>query len=272
LNRFAVRNGGEDMRILKAFSAAVLAVVIGATGALAQSVDDVKTRGTVRIAIDTNNPPWGTMDASMQADGNDVAVARMLAKYLGVELEIVPVTSQNRIPYVLSGQADLVISSLTITPGRAQQIWFSIPYAMQESIIMAKKDSPITSFEDLAGKKISIVRGAIQDPLVTALVPTAEMMRYDSDASTIQALMTGQVDAAAAGFLTPAAVNKAQGTDEYEKKLSLGQQHFGIGMKRGNVDLLQWVNTFIYHVRQNGELAATFEKWAEQPLPELPSF
>jgi polar amino acid transport system substrate-binding protein len=250
----------------------LLALAMGVTVVAAQTVDDIKTRGNVRIAIDTNNPPWGMMDTSMQPDGNDVAVARMLAKYLGVELEIVPVTSQNRIPFVLSGQADLVISSLTITPERAQQIWFSMPYAMQESIIMARKDSSIASFNDLAGKKVSIVRGAIQDALVTALAPTAEMMRFDSDASTIQALITGQVDAAAAGFLTPAAVNRAQGTDDFEKKLSLGQQHFGIGMKRGNTDLLQWVNTFIYQVRQNGELAASFEKYAEQPLPELPSF
>jgi polar amino acid transport system substrate-binding protein len=260
------------MRIFKILSAAVLTLALGAGMVLAQTVDDIKSRGTVRIAIDTNNPPWGMMDASMQPDGNDVAVAKMLAKYLGVELEIVPVTSQNRIPYVLSGQADLVISSLTITPERAQQIWFSIPYAMQESVIMAHKDAKIESFEDLAGKKVSIVRGAIQEPLLVSKVPTVEMMRYDSDASTIQAVTAGQVDAAAVGFLTPAAVNKTQGADNYQKKLSLGQQHFGIGMKRGNTDLLQWVNTFIYHVRQNGELSASFERFAAQPLPPMPSY
>lgn len=259
-------------RLWKVISAAVVALAVGTVAVSAQTVDEIKSRGKVRIAIDTNNPPWGMMDTAMQPDGNDVAVAKMLAKYMGVQLEIVPVTSQNRIPYVLSEQADLVMSSLSITPERAQQIWFSIPYCMQESIIMGAKDSPLTSFDQLAGKKVSIVRGAIQDPLVTKLVPTVQMMRFDSDASTIQALLTKQVDAAAVGFLTPAAVNKAQGRDAYEKKLSLGQQHFGIGMKRGNTDLLQWVNTFIYYVRQNGELAEAFEKYAGQPLPALPAF
>jgi polar amino acid transport system substrate-binding protein len=260
------------MRIFKLASAALVLLAVGTASVLAQTVDDIKSRGTVRIAIDTNNPPWGMMDTSMQPDGNDVSVAKLLAKHLGVELEIVPVTSQNRIPYVLSGQADLVISSLTITPERAQQIWFSIPYAMQESIVMGHKDSKIESFEDLAGKKVSIVRGAIQEPLLVSNAPTVEMMRYDSDASTIQAVTSGQVDAGAVGFLTPAAVNKIEGADNYEKKLSLGQQHFGIGMKRGNDDLRQWVNTFIYYVRQNGELAKSFEHYAEQPLPALPSF
>ena len=236
------------------------------------TTDEIIRRGRILVAIDTNNPPWGMLDAGMQPEGIDVEVATLLAKYMGVKLEIVPVTSQNRIPFILTGKADLVMATLTITPERALQIWFSDPYAAQESIIMAPAASAIASFDDLKGKKVSVVRGAIQDPMVMRLAPGATMMRFDNDASTIQALVTKQVDATATGFLIPAQTNKLAPGANYEKKLSLGWQHLAIGMKRGDIDLLRWVNTFVYHTRNNGELAAIFKKYSGVDLPPLPSF
>ena len=265
---------------MKRFLAALLlglALITGAARAqtaagAGASTDEIIRRGKILIAIDTNNPPWGMLNADMQPEGIDVAVAQSLAKYMGVQMEIVPVTSQNRIPFIVTGKADLVMATLTITPERALQIWFSDPYAAQESIIMAPAATSITSFEDLKGKKVSVVRGAIQDPMVARLAPGATLMRFDNDASTIQALVTHQVDATATGFLIPAQTNTLVPGAHYEKKLSLGWQHLAIGMRKGNVDLLRWVNTFVYHTRNNGELAAIFKKYSGVELPPLPSF
>jgi len=237
------------------------------------TTDDIIKRGKILIAIDTNNPPWGMLDTSMKPEGIDIDVANLLAKYMGVQLEIVPVTSQNRIPFIVTGKADLVMATLTITPERALQIWFSDPYAAQESIIMAPAATSIGSFADLKGKKVSVVRGAIQAPMVQKLAPDATLMQFDNDATTIQALMTKQVDATATGFLIPAQTNKLQPGANYEKKLSLGWQHIAIGMRRGNVDLLRWVDTFIYHTRNNGELNGIFKKYSGVDLPTpMPSF
>ena len=257
-------------RFLKAFAAFLLLAAAHAAGAV--TVDEIIKRGKLLVAIDTNNPPWGQMDASMKPEGIDVGVATLMAKYMGVPLEIVPVTSQNRIPYVVTGKADVVMATLTITPQRALQIWYSIPYALQDSVIMTTDNSPIKSFDDLNGKKVSVVRGAIQDALVTKLAPRAQMQRFDTDASTIQALVTGQVDATATGFLIPAQTTKANPGKTYVSRLKLGTQHIGIGMKRDSVDLLQWTNTFIYHIRANGELAELFKQYFGMNLPELPSF
>ncbi|VWX61056.1 Extracellular solute-binding protein, family 3 [Burkholderiales bacterium 8X] len=257
----------------RAFMALVgLFLFAAAQLASAVTVDEIIKRGKLLVAIDTNNPPWGQMDAKMQPEGIDVAVATLMAKYMGVPLEIVPVTSQNRIPFVVSGKADMVMATLTITPQRALQIWYSNPYAFQDSVIMTADNSPIKTFADLNGKKVSVVRGAIQDALVTKLAPGATMQRFDSDASTIQALVTGQVDATATGFLIPAQTTKANPGKTYVSRLKLGTQHIGVGMKRDSADLLQWTNTFIYHIRANGELADIIKQYFNMPLPELPSF
>src|SRR3954467_15504897 len=253
---------------------ALLALTLFGAAQLAGAVttDEIIKRGKLLVAIDTNNPPWGQMDAQMQPDGIDVAVAKLMAKYLGVQMELVPVTSQNRIPFVVTDKADIVMATLSITPQRALQIWYSIPYAFQDSVIMTSDKSPIKNFNDLNGKKVSVVRGAIQDALVTKLAPRAQMQRFDSDASTIQALVTGQVDATATGFLIPAQTTKANPGKTYVSRLKLGTQHIGVGMKRDSADLLQWTNTFIYHIRANGELADIVKQYFGMSLPDLPSF
>lgn len=252
----------------------LFAVTLIAASQLASAIttDEIIKRGKLLVAIDTNNPPWGQMDTQMQPDGIDVAVARLMAKYMGVDLEIVPVTSQNRIPFVATGKADVVMATLSITPQRALQIWYSIPYAFQDSVIMTSDKSPIKNFSDLNGKKVSVVRGAIQDALVTKLAPRAQMQRFDSDASTIQALVTGQVDATATGFLIPGQTTKANPGKTFVTRLKLGTQHIAIGMKKDSPDLLQWTNTFIYHIRANGELAEIVKQYFGLPMPELPSF
>jgi polar amino acid transport system substrate-binding protein len=253
---------------------ALLALALFGAAQLAGAVttDEIVKRGKLLVAIDTNNPPWGQMDTAMQPDGIDVAVAKLMAKYLGVEMEIVPVTSQNRIPFVVTGKADIVMATLSITPQRALQIWYSIPYAFQDSVIMVTDKSPIKTFNDLNGKKVSVVRGAIQDALVTKLAPKAQMQRFDNDASTIQALVSGQVDATATGFLIPGQTTKANPGKTFVSRLKLGTQHIAIGMKKDSPDLLQWTNTFIYHIRANGELAEIVKQYFGMPMPELPSF
>jgi polar amino acid transport system substrate-binding protein len=259
--------------LIRAARVLMALALFGATQlASAVTTDEIIKRGKLLVAIDTNNPPWGQMDTAMQPDGIDVAVAKLMAKYMGVELEIVPVTSANRIPFVVTGKADVVMATLSITPQRALQIWYSIPYAFQDSVIMVSDKSPIKSFNDLNGKKVSVVRGAIQDALVTKLAPKAQMQRFDNDASTIQALVTGQVDATATGFLIPAQTTKANPGKTYVTRLKLGTQHIAIGMKKDSPDLLQWTNTFIYHIRANGELGDIVKQYFGMPLPELPSF
>jgi polar amino acid transport system substrate-binding protein len=162
-----------------------------------------------------------------------------------------------------------VMATLTITPQRAEQVLFSKPYCAQESVVMAPADTPIRSFDDLKGKRVSVVRGAIQDPMLSQLAPGATVMRYDNDASTIQALMSRQVDATATGFLIPAQTNRLQPGRNYEKKLSLGVQMIGMAMQKGSDELLVAVNGFIDKAKADGRLAAAFKKYAGVDLLPL---
>jgi polar amino acid transport system substrate-binding protein len=71
--------------------------------AAAQSVDDVLSKKKVQVGILVDLPPFGVVNAKNEYEGYDIDVARLMAKYLGVECELVPVTGPNRIPYLFTG-------------------------------------------------------------------------------------------------------------------------------------------------------------------------
>ncbi|CAB3810444.1 transporter substrate-binding domain-containing protein [Paraburkholderia fynbosensis] len=244
------------------------------TTAHAQSVDEIIKRGKILVAIDTTDAPYGEINAQMKPDGFDVALAQNMADALGVKLEIVPVTIPNRIPFLLTNRADVILSTLAVTAQRAQQIMYTNPYSSQKLQIIAAKTRKISSPADLKGLKVGVIRGGIADAPLTAVAPQGtNIVRLDDVAGCVQALVSGQVDAIAEGMLIPGQINAAQGGDKDEAKFDLYQSHFAMGVRHGSFDLLQWINTYIYTIKLDGTLAKLHEKYLHLPMPkDLPTF
>src|ERR1043165_8437234 len=117
-------------RVFAGIAMAAIAVIGLAQAANADQLDDIKKSGKIRIAVDLGVPPYGMTDDKMQPAGSDIETAKLLAKDWGVEFVHVPTTGASRIPSLQTGKADLVISTLSITPERAKVIDFSKAYAV----------------------------------------------------------------------------------------------------------------------------------------------
>ena len=261
------------MRVLRGLIAAcALWLALATTGpAIAQTVDEILSRGTIKIGVLTDLPPYGILSDKQEPDGYDAEVARLLAKYLGVKVELVQLTSPNRIPFLVTNKVDLIVATFGITPERAKQVLFSNPYSAIENVVFAKKGTSITKLADLKGKKVGVPRGTVQDVILTQTFGRdITMSRFDDDPSTYQALITGQVDAIAETGITGDKIYADNPAAEVERKFILLQQPNGITMRKDQWNLRQWVNTFIYFVRNNGELSVIHEKWFGKPLPNLP--
>ncbi|QEL27317.1 transporter substrate-binding domain-containing protein (plasmid) [Bosea sp. F3-2] len=247
---------------------------IGLLGtAQAQSIDDIIARKKLLVAIDTTYAPYGTIDANMKPDGFEVALAGLMAKALNVQLEVVPVNTANRLPFLLTNKADITLSTLTVTAQRASQVMFTIPYAGLKFELIASKTRKISGPEDLKGLKVGVIRGGAADPQLTAVAPKdTQIVRLDDVAGCVQALLSGQVDAIAEGWLIPGQMNKAKGEDAFESKFTFSEAHYAIAVRKGSFDLLQWLNTFIYTVKQNGQLAGLHQQYLNLPLPSLPTY
>ena len=157
-------------------------------------------------------PPFGIMGTDGKPDGYDADVAKLLAKDLGVTLNLVPVTGPNRIPYLLSGQVDLLVASLGITPERAEKVAFSDPYAGISIGVMGLSDMDLSTPEKLAGHTVGVTRASTQDTAVTAVAPAdATIQRFDDDATAVQALLSGQVEALGASNIIMAQIMQVAG-------------------------------------------------------------
>ncbi|RYF56367.1 MAG: transporter substrate-binding domain-containing protein, partial [Comamonadaceae bacterium] len=223
---------------------------------------------TIGMLVDF--PPYGTTDAKNQPDGYDADVAKLLAKELGVKVNIVPVTGPNRIPFLLTNKVDVLVASLAVTPERAKQVDFSKPYAAATIVLYGKKDTKIGSAADLKGLRVGVARASTQDVAVTKAAPEGtEIRRFDDDASAMQALMSGQVDAIGCSITVAAQIAKRVPANTFENKFNLLQQGMGIALRPGQQELLTQVNAFIDKNTANGELGKLYQKWLGTDFPKF---
>lgn len=247
----------------------VLAVAFGALSlpALAD-LAEIKAAGKIRIAIDLSAPFYGYVDDKVNPAGSDVEAAQLLAKDLGVQLEIVNSTNSARIPNLLSNKADLVISSLSITPDRQKAVDFSIPYGAIQAAVGAPKGLKITGIDDLAGKTVAVTRGGPQDKIVTERAPQAKVVRFDDEAASITAAASGQTDIVA---ITPpiiAAIAKRAPAREFEVKFILQSYQLAVAMRKNQPELMNWVNGWVKTNLSNGKLNDIHVKHAGVPIPK----
>ncbi len=252
--------------------AALFATAFIQAAPAAADLADILKAGTIKIAVPENFPPFGALGASGEHEGYDVDVAKLIAKDLGVKLEIVPVASKQRIPFLETNRVDLVISSMGANPGRAKSIWFSSAYAPFFSGAFAKADVAVSSPADLAGKKVGLTGGTLEDLELTKVAPKGtEIIRFGDNAATLAAYASGQVDVLVTGNTVAAGFSKKNPDKKIETKFIIKESPCFIGVKKNSFDLLQWVNVFILHKKLGGDLDKMSKKWFGVSLPALPS-
>ena len=117
------------MHILKKMVLASVAALLPLSVSLpaqADALDEILKAKVLKVAVPQDFPPFGSVGTDMQPRGYDIDAAALIAKELGVKLELVPVSSANRLPYLQTKKVDLVISSLGKNPDREKQIDFTV--------------------------------------------------------------------------------------------------------------------------------------------------
>jgi polar amino acid transport system substrate-binding protein len=256
--------------VLSGIAIAAMAVVGLAQAANADALDDIKKSGKIRIAVDLGVPPYGMTDDKMQATGSDIETAKLLAADWGLQFEHVPTTGAARIPSLQTGKADLVISTLSITPERAKVIDFSKGYAVLRTVIAAPKNITLKSMADLDGKTVGTVRGTTHDTQLTKEGPKGmKLVRYEDDATEAQAFLSGQVDIFSTAELLVAPIDKKNPARQVEVKFVLDTFKLAIGVKKDEKRLLEEVDKWIATNLKNGKLDAIYKKYHGNGLPDV---
>jgi polar amino acid transport system substrate-binding protein len=235
--------------------------------------DRILREKKIKIAIDVANPPFGILGKDGQPDGSDVATAKAMAKDLGVEIEWVQVPSPGRIPALVSGRADVTIASISVTAERAKSVMFCNPNGALSIVIFASKETGIKTADDLKGKRIGITRATLEEATVPKMAPQgATIVWFDDLASTTQAFLSGQVDAAAMTAFAQNKVAEANPGKNIETKLVVTTAFYGPIVRHDEFELRQWINTWLFLNSRNGTLATIYKTHTGVDLPPLPTF
>ena len=255
------------------FTTFLIAACAISTGVNAQNaLDDVMKSKKITIAIPTDFPPYGFVGTDLKPQGLDVDMANYIAQKMGVSIELAVVTSANRIPYLQTKKADLVISTLGKNPDREKVIDFTAAYSPFFQAVFAAKGVSLKSFADLAGKSVGVTRGAIEDQELTKLAPaSADIKRFEDNNATVSSFVSGQVQAIATGASVAGNMmgkNPQLGT---EYKLLLKDSPNFIGVGKGEDKLRLKVNDIIAEAKKNGDIDKMANKWLGRPAGDLPN-
>jgi polar amino acid transport system substrate-binding protein len=252
--------------VTRTLVAAALLAGIG-HAAFADQLDDIKKAGTIRIAIAMGSPLYSFADANMQPTGSDVETAQLLAKDLGVKMEMISITNAARVPTIQANKADIDVADLSITDERKKVIEFSKPYAVITIILAAPKNVAIKDYNDLAGKRIGLTRATVNDTMTTQLAKGAEIVRYEDDATLITSVVTGQVETWSSTPANLGEIQKRAPQLNMEKKFDQKDFDLGIAMQKGQPRLKEWIDAWVVTNMKNGKLNAIYKKFHGRDLP-----
>lgn len=237
----------------------------------ADTLNQILQKKVLRVGVPTDFPPYGIVDATMKPIGADIDAARYVAKKLNVEVELVPVTSPNRIPYLLTNKVDLIVSSFGKTPERENVVGFTTSYSPFFSAIYASKSLPLKSVADLAGKSVAVTRGTLQDEALAKLgQKDLVVRRFEDDASTIAAFVSQQLPLLATSAAVAGSVMNKNPQLNAEYKLLLTNSPCYMALRKEDTDLKEAINKILVAGKANGDLDAISTRWLGRPLGQLP--
>lgn len=160
-----------------------------------RTLDEIRESGVVRIGVFSDKAPFGYVDENGDYQGYDVYFAERLAKDLDVEVEYTSLDPASRVEYAATGKVDIVLANFTVTPDRAEQVDFALPYMKVALGIVSPESDPINDVEDLDGKTLIIVKGTTAETYFTQNYPDVELQKYDAYVDAYNALLDGRGDA-----------------------------------------------------------------------------
>jgi polar amino acid transport system substrate-binding protein len=252
---------------MKQFSVMILAVLIFSIFvgpvAGADTLQSVKAKGVLVAGVKDSTPGFGFVDEkSREIVGYDVDFVRAIANKMGVRLELKPVTSASRMPQLIEGNVDIIAATMTKTAERAKQIDFSYTYFATGQKFLVKKGT-VKGLTDLDGKKIGTAKGSTSEQNAKNALPRATILSFDDYPQAFLALQQGKVFAVTTDESILATIRgKASNKDQFEiPDIQISDEPYGLGIRKGDRNLLESVNRTLLEMEKNGEAKRIFDKW-----------
>ena len=214
-----------------------------ASDAKFRTLDDIKADGTINIGVFSDKAPFGYVDENGEYQGYDVYFANKLAEDLGVELNFVSTEAASRIEYLQTGKVDVILANFTVTPERAEEVDFALPYMNVALGVVSHDDNVITDLSQVgADDQVIVISGTTAETYLTKNYPDIKLQKFDTYAAAKSAFENGTGVAWANDNTEVIAFAKEN--EGYTVGIdSLGSADtIAPAVSKGNTTLLDWIN------------------------------
>lgn len=226
----------------------------------------IKTAGKFIVASDLSYAPMEFVkEGTNEAIGADIDLARCIAEAWGVTLEVQNTSFDAIIPALTSKKADVIMSSMSVTDERKQQVDF-VEYLVAGSGILVKKGNPekIQTLADLCGKQVAIQVGTVQIDEAEEQNATCsqkiQVTTFEQNTDTIQAVASGRADAALMDYPVAAyGASQVAGTEVVGEQYNTGP--YGIAVRKDDAEVRQGLEAALRAMREKGKYTAILRYW-----------
>ena len=228
----------------------------------------IQKKGEIVIGVKYDVPPFGFKNPQTNdVEGFDVDLGRAVAESLGVEPKFIEAISDNRIPFLQKGTADLILSTMTINAERDQEIDFSEPYYIAQGRILVPKGSDIKGLQDLNGKSVCTALGSTYEETIRERAPDADLKLVDTYSECLELLQNESIDAISTDdVILTGMIIQDDSLQMVGKPLTV--EPYGVGIKEGDRQLKRFVDRVLKQVEEDGRWEETYQKWVGQYIPE----
>jgi len=226
---------------------------------------EILNRGVLRVGLLAQYPPFDMMDKNGEIFGFDIDIDKMMAKELGVKLELVNTAWDGIIDTLYTGKTDILIIGMTRTLKRMLRVSFTEPYFVhgQRLGVSKARQRNITNWEQLdkPGKIITVMLGTTGDFAATEMFKKATIRRFEAAPEMIMEVVRGRADAFQ--WDEPqVAIHVGRNRDKiYMVDVPGHREEMGFAIQRGDPDFLNWLNFFLHELKRKGILDELYQKW-----------
>ena len=265
-NSHIIKQSCKENTVMKKILSIVLVTIMllsllctAGCGAKGASLADVKAAGKLTVATSPDFPPFESLEGG-EVVGIEVDILELIAKELGVALEIVQMDFDAVLMGVQSAKYDCGMSGITANEARKENMLFTAPYYNAAQVIVVKEGSAIRGKADLTGKKVSVQTGTTADQGCTD--EGLDVSAFAANADAKAALTTGKVDAWIVDNLTAIQmVEEGDGLVILEEKMT--EEPYAFAFAFGSEDLVEEIDKILSKLIADGTVEAIFAQYGE---------
>ena len=243
-----------------------LLMACGTTGGKTtnKSTSNQAENNEVVIGIDDKFAPLGFRDENNEIVGFDIDYAKAAAEKMGMTAKFQPIDWKTKETELSSGRIDLIWNGYTITDERKEKVLFTKPYLSNAQVVVTLADSDIVKLDDLADKAVGLQALSSAADALAANPIESKVKTVTEFADNVLALVdlkTGRLDAVVIDeVVIDYYMSKEEGTFKILEE-SLAPEEYGIGVKKGNEELLDKLQAALDELNEDGTAATISEKW-----------